>query len=168
MVTAEWWEQPQKQYDNSENEGHLFINYVFLHSHLNRSLLSAYRTRLLCFRIRFQVPTPDPADNNPDEHFLHRGQNIWLQICTKRSFKGMESTVFQLLIKSLPINFFKQHFPPSFKRKAILAFSISISKVFLGLAKAEISQGGCEEAQAQGATEKGRITGRGHLLWWRK
>lgn len=138
MVTAEWWEQPQKQYDNSENEGHLFINYVFLHSHLNRSLLSAYRTRLLCFRTSFQVPTPDPADNDPDEHFVHLRQNIWLQIFTKSSFKGMESTVFQLLIKSLPINFFKQHFPPSFKRKEILASSISISKVFLGLAKAEL------------------------------
>lgn len=41
MVTAEWWEQPQKQYD-SENEGRLFFNYVFLHSHLNRALLSVF------------------------------------------------------------------------------------------------------------------------------
>lgn len=71
MVTAEWWEQPQKRYDNSENEGHLFINYVFLHSHLNRALLSAFWTSLLCGRMSLQVPTQDVADKDRDEHSVH-------------------------------------------------------------------------------------------------
>lgn len=70
MVTAEWWEQPQKRYDNSKNEGHLFINYVYLHSYLKRALLSAFRTRLLCDRMGLQAPTPDAADKDPDERFV--------------------------------------------------------------------------------------------------
>lgn len=94
MVTTEWWEQPQKRYDNSKNEGHLFINYVFLHSHLNRALLSAFRTSPLCGRMSLQVPTPDAADKDPDERFVHLRQNILLHICAKRYFTGMESTVF--------------------------------------------------------------------------
>lgn len=31
MVTAEWWEQLQKQSYNNEFQGHLLINYVFQH-----------------------------------------------------------------------------------------------------------------------------------------
>lgn len=83
MVTTEWWEQPQKQYDNTENEGHLFINYVFLHSHLNRALLSAFRTSLLCGRMSLQVSTPDNADKDPNEHFVYLRQNIFCTYVSK-------------------------------------------------------------------------------------
>lgn len=94
MVTAEWWEQQQKRYNNSKNEGHLFINYVFLHSHLNRALLSAFRTSLLCGKLSLQVSIPDAADKDPDESFVHPRQNILLHIYNKRHFTGRESTVF--------------------------------------------------------------------------
>lgn len=76
MVTAEWWEQPQKRYDNGKNEGHLFINYVFLCSHLNRALPLAFRTSPLCGKKSPQVHTPDAADKDPDDCFVHLKQKF--------------------------------------------------------------------------------------------
>lgn len=94
MVTAEWREQPQKRYDNSENEGHLFINYVFLHSHLHRALPSVFRTSLLCGRVSPQVPTPDAADKDPDDCLVHLTQNILLRICRDNISHGRRAQLY--------------------------------------------------------------------------
>lgn len=102
MVTAEWREQPQKRYDNSKNEGHLFINYVFLHFHLHRALPSVFGTSLLCGGVSPQVPTPDAADNDPDDCLVRLTRNILPRICRNNISQGRRAQIYNSQFNLFP------------------------------------------------------------------